>query len=608
MKQLLQRKHSKRIIVFALLLTMLAWLAPANAGVVRAAGSDTKIPVDGGYLLFDKTTGTITGYGGDIKDVIIPAETSDGDKITAIGDEAFEECSCLTSVSISDGVTRIGRNAFYYCSSLSSVSIPNSVTTIEFGAFYGSSLSSVNIPESVTYIGKSAFGGSSGLTTIAVGAGNQNYSSQDGVLFDKAKKELIEYPRGNKRASYEIPSSVTTIGPDAFYRCSELSSVSIPNSTTTIGNYAFARCSKLSSVSIPDSVTTIGDGAFYYCGSLTSVSIPNSVTSIGVYAFAGCSSLSSVSIPASVTYIRACAFYDCSSLDSINIPASVTTIAYCAFLNCSSLSSVTIPDSVTDIREGAFGYYGEDRDSGAVLQSQVPNFKIYGYSNDSAAAKYAKENGFDYAIVGSEGTKPGDGNQGGNSNNQNSGTINKGNNAQNNVSAATAKTGSTVNDKKSNGSYIVTQAKQNGGTVTYKTPLDKKKSSVTIPATVKISGKAYKVTAIEKNAFKGNKKLKTVKIGSNIEKIGANAFNKCVNLKKVTIPSKVKTIQKGAFANCKNLKSVTIQTKKLTKKTVGAGAFKGVNGKATVKVPKDKAKAYKTLLRSKGLSKKAKVK
>ena len=108
---------------------------------------------------------------------------------------------------------------------------------------------------------------------------------------------------------------------------------------------------------------------------------------------------------------------------------------------------------------------------------------------------------------------------------------------------------------------------------------------ITIPAVIKVNGKTYKVTAIEPNAFKGMKKLTTVVIGKN-----------------------VKTIGKNAFLNCKKLKTITIKTTKLTTKTVGASAFKGVYKKATVKVPAKKLKAYKTLLKKKGLPKTAKVK
>ena len=206
----------------------------------------------------------------------------------------------------------------------------------------------------------------------------------------------------------KFDGEVTTIGEDAFSRCSSLTSVTIPDSVTTIGDCAFGLCESLTSIIIPDSVTTIGEGAFYECSSLTSITIPDSVTTIGTDAFAYCSSLTSVTIPDSVTTIGErvfcecsslrefngkyvsedgrCliidgtlnsfapsglteytipdsvttignyAFYDCDSLTSVTIPDSVTTIGYSAFADCSSLTSVTIPDSVTTIGKYAFEY------------------------------------------------------------------------------------------------------------------------------------------------------------------------------------------------------------------------------------------------------------
>ena len=154
--------------------------------------------------------------------------------------------------------------------------------------------------------------------------------------------------------SVEIPTTVTTINPYAFYSAKFLMSISIPNSVTSIGESAFCKCSSLTSVIIPDAVTTIGDDAFCKCSSLTSVTIPNSVTSIGAGAFYGCSSLTSVTIPNSVTSIGDETFYRCSSLTSVTIPNSVTTIGDDAFYGCSSLTSVTIPNSVTSIGYGAF--------------------------------------------------------------------------------------------------------------------------------------------------------------------------------------------------------------------------------------------------------------
>ena len=215
--------------------------------------------------------------------------------VTTIGKYAFSGCSGLTSVTIGNSVTTIGKCAFDSCRGLTSVTIPNSVTTIgEFAFDSCRSLTSVAIPNSVTTIGLGAFDGCRSLTSIDVASGNLNYSSKDGVLFDKNKSTLIQYPIGNKRTEYTIPNSVTTIGSYAFDDCSNLTSVTIPNSVTTIGESAFSGCRSLTSVTIPNSVTTIGKYAFIYCRSLTSVTIPNSVTTIGDYAFYSCSSLKDV--------------------------------------------------------------------------------------------------------------------------------------------------------------------------------------------------------------------------------------------------------------------------------------------------------------------------
>ena len=300
--------------------------------------------------------------------------------VTTIGNEAFLNCSSLTSVTIPNSVTTIGLRAFDGCRSLTSVTIPNSVTTIRECAFdscysltsvkignsvttigdcafrYCNSLTSVTIPNSVTTIGVGAFDGCRSLTSIDVASGNLNYSSKDGVLFDKNKSTLIQYPIGNKRTEYTIPNSVTTIGSYAFDDCSNLTSVTIPNSVTTIGSYAFDDCSNLTSVTIPNSVTTIGKYAFSDCSGLTSVTIGNSVTTIGGHAFSGCSGLTSVTIPNSVTTIGEYAFEFCSGLTSVTIPNSVTTIGESAFSGCSSLTSVTIPNSVTTIGKYAFIY------------------------------------------------------------------------------------------------------------------------------------------------------------------------------------------------------------------------------------------------------------
>ena len=184
---------------------------------------------------------------------------------------------------------------------------------------YRSSIKSVIISDGVTSIGYEAFSRCSSLSSVTIG------------------------------------NSVTSIGKWAFSRCSSLTSVTIPNSVTSIGDLAFAECSSLTSVTIGNSVTSIGEGAFYGC-KCTSITIPNSVTSIGEYAFFECSSLTSITIPNSVTTIGRRTFRNCSSLTSVTIGNSVTSIGESTFSNCSSLTSVSIGNGVTSIGADAFAY------------------------------------------------------------------------------------------------------------------------------------------------------------------------------------------------------------------------------------------------------------
>lgn len=141
-----------------------------------------------------------------------------------------------------------------------------------------------------------------------------------------------------------------------------------------------------------------------------------------------------------------------------------------------------------------------------------------------------------------------------------------------------------LTDKKTNGKYRISSVNNKGGSVEYRCAANKKSTSVKIPATITIDGKTYKVTAVAANAFKGNKKLKTVTIGKNVKSIGKNCFY-----------------------GCKNLKKIVVKTTSLSKKSVGSRAFKSIYSKATIKVPKSKLKAYKKILKAKGAGSKVKI-
>ena len=150
--------------------------------------------------------------------------------------------------------------------------MPTSVTNLAGFAFLGcTGLTNVTIPKSLTHIARGPFVGCTSLNAITVDGLNAAYISVDGVLFNKSKTTLIQYP-GGKAGGYTVPSTVTNIG-----------------------DYAFEMCPILSSVTIPNSVSSIGDEAFYSCTGLTGVTVGIGVASIGIRGFDGCASLNSLS-------------------------------------------------------------------------------------------------------------------------------------------------------------------------------------------------------------------------------------------------------------------------------------------------------------------------
>ena len=431
-----------------------------------------------------------------LNSIVIP------DGVTTIKEYAFYLCNNLNSIVIPDGVTTIKENSFNLCSNLKNITIPTSVKSIGRDAFDFSvcskvnngyyigncligtdneingnftikdgtrlvadsaikgneNLESITIPASVEIIGDCAFLNSSSenFKNITVATENKYYSSENGVLFNKNKTELLYYPFGKNENTYTVPNTVTKLAKASFSNCklnklnlpnnlkyidesafteTSLKTLSIPESVEYIGKYAFD-LSGIETIHIPKGITTIEEGTFYRCMQLKSVSIDNHIKHIGDYAFSACYNLSDINIsnnvtsigkgafqstiiqkielPASLESIGEYAFNNCQNLQEVTIPNKEVNINNRAFYNCPKLNTVAIPAKVKEIGKNAFGYQGnifdeEDYEYGE--ENSIQDFKITGYSN-TAAETYAKENGFEFISLGEQ-ILTGDANQDG---------------------------------------------------------------------------------------------------------------------------------------------------------------------------------------------------
>ena len=308
-----------------------------------------------------------------------------------INNDTFHNCSSLEEIVIPDNVTAIGNNAFSFCESLKSVAFGSSLTSIGYNAFNGCSLTELDLPESLTSIGDSAFSFCNKIRSITIRSNltsigennftgysleridvlgeNPVYASENGVLLNRDKTEILCYPKASPNENYTVPDNITRIGDETFSGASNLTAVTLPEGLTHIGTGAFRSCGKLQRISIPAGVTCIADSVFEYCSSLREVVLPDSLTSIGKEAFRCCSSLETVAIPENVTSIGENAFYDCK-LTSLEVAPGNTV--YHSYGNClidteeKQILKVAVPftipsdGSVTSFaRYAVTSFYGE---------------------------------------------------------------------------------------------------------------------------------------------------------------------------------------------------------------------------------------------------------
>ena len=230
--------------------------------------------------------------------------------------------------TVPSGVRKIKDYAFENCKTLSELFIPSSVEVIETNALIeGNSLSIINVSED-----------------------NLNYSSENGILFNKNKTKLIRFVSSRTVTSYVVPETVTEISTQAFIYVKWLKSITLPVGLETIGMLAFGECEMLTEIDIPSTVKEIGNGAFMYCSSLGSISLPYGIESLSKAVFADCVKLSEIIIPDSVATIKSNAFENCINIYTITMTPSVSDIGANAFLNCSSLTRINYTGNEGQLR------------------------------------------------------------------------------------------------------------------------------------------------------------------------------------------------------------------------------------------------------------------
>lgn len=362
------------------------------------------------------------------------------------------------------------------------------------------------------------------------------------------------YESGLLGITFTENAQLETVGDWAFAYNDNMD-ISLPASVKTIGKYSFAYIANRTPDLSKTQITVLPEYTFAGCPNLHTITMPVTLQTIENYAFAGNPNLNEVVFTGStLTSIGTGAFQNCTNMHKINIPSGVTSIEPGTFSGCSNLNEVILPEGLQNIKDEAFS--GCQNIHTMVIPSTVTYIAGNSFSGSNTKDIDTSKNAYARSAIGGSTYVP---------------------------SPAPKPQMPGVGYQKTVGKLIYKVT--GNGTAALVKPTSKSIQKVTIPAAVQMDGFTFKVTSISARAFAGCRKLKTLTIGVNVRTIGKQAFQKC-----------------------KKLAKITIKSKKLTKGTVGAGSFNGIAGKATIKVPKKKFKAYMKFLRKKGVGKKAKIK
>lgn len=503
-------------------------------------------------------------YDKDMKSVIFcpvgrKKEYTMPDTVENIYSYAFNGCKSLTKVTISPGVEEINSYSFYYCE-IDTVVVPEGVTKLGTWAFEGSFIKKLYLPKSITKINESSYGykwDGREMQMVALEVQPVVYCQKQSTAYQDALEkgfeiELVRQPSDIVLQNYK---------PDKVYDGQALTNPSPEQMELTAAAY--------------EEIT--------FTWYQDSVSEENKLSAPPINAGRY---ILTASVEENDDRMSCIAESDPVQIKKAPQPDTVPESSIQTAYANQKVKDVILPDN--------WAWKVSDGEKSLEIGNIV-----------RATAEYvgADKGNYEREAVEVEITRVGNASSG-----TPAPTSTPAPTQTPDVSKQTPKKGEAVTDTKTKAVYTVTNINEKNAAVTYTKSTEKNVKSAAIPATVTIQGQDYKVTAIARDAFKNNKKLTGAVIGKNVTSIGDRAFYGCTALKKITIPSKVSKIGKKAFYGCKKLKNVNIKTGKLTSKSVGSQAFKKIHGKAVVKVPKNKRKAYKKLLKARGITGKRKIK
>lgn len=259
------------------------------------------------------------------------------------------------SVKLPDTVVTIAGSAFKGCAGLTALYLHEGISRIENVAFEDCGLTTITLPATLGHLGNGAFQNCDKLAELNVADGNAEYSSENGVLYDKGKACLLTYPAAKTDVDFEVPDSVAVIADNALSGNSHLQSVTAGN-LESIGDSAFKGCATLESFKA-DSLCKVEAQAFYGCSMLESVDLgerEESLVSIEMGAFSDCSSLTAAPLSGAI-YIGGGVFRNCVGLTELAFcETGDVEIAENAFFGCTGLTELTFPKNVVAIGSKAF--------------------------------------------------------------------------------------------------------------------------------------------------------------------------------------------------------------------------------------------------------------